>query len=185
MTCDHPPIPSHVVPPHSAKPFSALRRPYATVVALVNQNGVVTSAWIDNSSGNTEYDNASVAAMKQWTFVPAAAGCKALPGESEFVVGGAEQTFAAPCDHAAVATLPVTPQFPQVALQANVPAAVDVTVSLNQFGEVVKLAIAQNSGSPGVDDAAVKAAKASNYFPAVRNCMPVAADYHFRTGITP
>lgn len=152
---------------------------------MVDDKGHVTYAWVDISSGDAAYDAASVKAMKSWTFVPAEAACRALPGESEFVVGGSDQTFAHPCQHDAIATLAANPEFPRLAIQANVPIDVEVTVSLDQFGEVSKIAVTRKSGSPGADEAALKAALASNYFPAVKECMPVAQNYIFRAGITP
>jgi len=154
-----------------------LKRPYATVIALVDEKGAVTAAWVDVSSGNADYDKAAVAAMKQWTFMPAAANCQSLPGESEWVVGGSDTTFADPCDHEARVTLPANPAAPDLALTSGVPIETAVTVSLDQFGEVMRVKLQRASGSPAFDDAAQKAALASNFFPAVKACMPVAGDY--------
>lgn len=185
MVCDHPPIPLKIVAPKSAKAFANLKRPYASVIALVDEHGGVTAAWIDLSSGNKAYDSAAVTAIKLWSFVPAAAGCKDLPGESEWVVGGNDASFPDACNHGPIVTLEAKPQLPMMAIQANDPLATDVTISLDEFGEVKHAALKHGSGSKAADDAVMKAALASNYFPAVRNCLPQPSEYTFTEGITP
>lgn len=185
MLCDHPPVPITIAAPRSAHPFSGMIRPYAGVVALVDAKGQVTAAWLELSSGNNAYDRAAIAAMKTWTWVPAAAHCVAMDGESEFVVGGSDYTFAHPCDHDAVLTLAQQPKWPLLDTQANVPLHTDVAVSLDQFGEVLHTSVTRASGSRGGDAAVTQAALASNYFPAVHQCMPEPSQFVFSGGITP
>ncbi|HET7812892.1 MAG TPA: TonB C-terminal domain-containing protein, partial [Candidatus Baltobacteraceae bacterium] len=114
-----------------------------------------------------------------WTFVPAAAGCQSLPGESEFTVGGDDATFADPCNHEAKATLVFRPEMPDVVAQTQVPVHGEVIVWLDQFGELTKLQISRSTGNTALDDRLKRAAMASNYLPKVKDCMPVAGSYIF------
>lgn len=185
MLCDHPPVPIKTVAPHSAAPFAKLARPYAGVIAVVDAKGKVELAWLELSSGNKAYDKAAIAAMKLWTFVPAAANCVAMEGESEFVVGGNDYTFADPCNHDVIVTLRQEPQFSLRDTSANVPLTTEITVTVDNLGEVIKTSVKHASGSPDADAAVTRAALASNYFPAVHACTPQTSTYLFSGGITP
>lgn len=179
MPCDHPPVPLKTVAPIVGKASARMVRPYAAVVAIVDDKGHVIGTNIDVSSGSADYDRAALTAMRAWTFLPAAAGCQSLPGESEFTVGGNDATFADPCNHEAQATKLFTPELPDVMQKAQVPVHGEAIVFLDQFGELTKIQVSRSTGNAGLDERLKRAAMASNYLPKVKGCMPVPGTYLF------
>lgn len=161
-------------------------RPYVTVVAQVDTSGRVTDAQIDDSSGDPAFDAQGVAAMKQWTFLPASANCKAVAGTAEYVVSWGDLKLADPCEHDMVVMEAVTPEYPDAAREKGLRATqVIVSASTDAVGRLVKLVVTKSGGDPSLDAASFNAARQSNYFPAVHHCLPSAGTYQFKVTFDP
>ena len=180
--CAHDPVPAHVVgadAPDRMRPD--LIRPYATVVAAVDANGHVTEAHVDDTTGNLRWDAAAVAAMRRWTFAPAARNCVSVAGTAEFAVGfGGKYDFADPLNHIMVMVSAQPPDYPSEG-RTVARATVLVKVSLDPIGRVMALSVYQSSGNEYLDRAALAAARNSVYLPDVRAGFPKASTYLFRS----
>lgn len=178
--CVHPPVPTHIVALNTL-PGKTARRPYATIVMTVDANGRVTGTRIDDSSGDGAWDKQAAASASQWTFLPAADGCKAVPGTAEYAIGtGPEVTFADPCEHPADVHAKITPQVAKDTLAARLNGTAIVQVGLDQAGRVMNASFVQSAGSQLQDHAAYIAALTSTYTPAVKACQPIDGGYWFK-----
>lgn len=178
--CVHPPIPAHIAA-FTAFPGKTARRPYATIVMTVDANGRVTNTRIDDSSGDPSWDAQAQASARQWTFLPASDGCKAVPGTAEYAVGtGPDVTFADPCEHDAGVHAKVTPQLPKESLAEHLNGTTIVQIALDQVGRVTNASFVQSAGTIVQDHAAYSAALTSTYLPAVHACQPIDGGYWFK-----
>lgn len=182
--CTHPPVPAYVAA-LDAVPGRSAQRPYATVIMTVDAKGHVVKTRIDDSSGDKQWDGQAAASARQWTFVPAAEGCKAVAGVAEYAVGtGPQVTFADPCDHDAQVHGRVTPTFPKSALAEHLNGTAIVQVMLDEAARVKSANFVQSSGTVVQDRAAYAAALTSTYLPAVRACAPIDGGYWFKVVYT-
>jgi TonB family protein len=78
----------------------------------------------------------------------------------------------------------VAPDFPEVARGNNHMIAI-ATVALDSAGKVADAWIVGSSGSPEVDAATLRAAKASTYLPAEFLCVPISGLFTFRANFAP
>jgi TonB family protein len=116
-------------------------------------------------------------------FAPASALMPAADADS----GGAapRSIVAAGCTHPnadALVTNAVAPDLPH-GLKAS--GSVIVAVTLAPNAHVVRTSIVHSSGNATIDNAVVKAARASTYSPKTLNCTPVQGSYLFRADFTP
>ena len=72
----------------------------------------------------------------------------------------------------------VSPQIPPQAVQQGIEGLVQVVVSLDADSHVTAARI-QRSPSAILNHVSIEAARSSIYQTAIRNCVPVAADYIF------
>jgi protein TonB len=79
----------------------------------------------------------------------------------------------------AKATQEAQPVYPESAQQLGISGAVDVLVSLAADGGVTAATIYKSSGSAALDQAAIRAARASTYSPDIVNCQAIAGSYTF------
>jgi TonB family protein len=89
-----------------------------------------------------------------------------------------------PCSHDAAIVTPVMPDLPASFHPAG-PLTVEAIVLLEADGSVGSATIARSSGYSAVDDAVIKAARASKYSPRVVACKAVEGRYLFRTDVRP
>ena len=68
----------------------------------------------------------------------------------------------------------VTPDYPRLARQASLEGKVFVTALVDKEGNVRDAKIAKSSGTPSLDEAALKAALLNKFKPAIQNGRPVA-----------
>lgn len=68
----------------------------------------------------------------------------------------------------------VKPEYPRLAKQAGIEGTVWVMALVDKDGNVRDAKLAKSSGTPSLDDAAVKAAPLCKYKPAIQNGRPVA-----------
>jgi protein TonB len=80
---------------------------------------------------------------------------------------------------AATATQLAQPVYPESAQQLGISGAVEVLVSLAPDGGVTDATIYKTSGSAALDQAAIRAARASTYSPDIVDCQAVAGTYTF------
>jgi protein TonB len=80
----------------------------------------------------------------------------------------------------ATTTNPIAPDTPETAREQGATGTVQVKVSLTATGSVLAAAVYKSSGSPLLDEAAVRAARQSTYAPEIDDCVKVAGDYIFR-----
>lgn len=178
--CVHPPVPTHIVA-FMQFPGKAAHRPYATIIMTVDAKGRVTGTRIDDSSGDPKWDAQAAASARQWTFLPAADGCKSVPGTAEYAVGmGPDVTFADPCDHDANVHAKVTPELPKNSLADKLNGTTIVQVALDDVGRVTSANFVQSAGSVLQDHAAYAAALTSTYIPPVHGCKPIDGGYWFK-----
>jgi TonB family protein len=80
----------------------------------------------------------------------------------------------------------VTPAEPQIPHSAGpVHGFVNIGVTISPSGQVAKAVVEHSSGIAAVDAAVLKAAKASTYSPARKDCAPVAGEYIFHAEFEP
>jgi protein TonB len=79
----------------------------------------------------------------------------------------------------AKATQLAQPVYPESAQQLGTSGDVDVLVSLSPAGAVTATTIYKTSGSAALDQAAIRAARASTYSPDIVDCQAVAGSYTF------
>ncbi len=84
----------------------------------------------------------------------------------------------------ATTTQAVEPDYPDIARQQGAVGTTQVKVSLDATGHVLDASIAKSAGSAALDQAAVKAARASSFAPEVVNCVKTAGSYIFRADFT-
>jgi TonB family protein len=60
------------------------------------------------------------------------------------------------------------------------PITVEVLVTVDASGNVVKTSISKSSTNFAVDQAAIRAARKSKYSPKIVNCQPAGGDYLFQ-----
>ena len=182
--CMHPPVPTHIAA-FTQMPGPAARRPYATIVMTVDASGRVTKTRVDDSSGDPAWDAKAAASARQWTFLPAADGCKAVAGTAEYAVGmGPGVTFADPCDHDANVHAKVTPELPKNSLAEHLNGTTIVQIALDEVGRVTNASFVQSAGSVLQDHAAYAAALTSTYIPPVHGCKPIDGGYWFKVVYT-
>jgi len=80
----------------------------------------------------------------------------------------------------AATTNPVVPETPETAREQGATGSVQVKVSLSATGSVLATTVYKSSGSPLLDEAALRAARQSSYAPEIDDCVRVAGDYIFR-----
>jgi len=79
----------------------------------------------------------------------------------------------------ASAVKPVMPQYPAIASQLHQSGTALVRVDVAGDGTVANTSIFESSGYKSLDAAAVEAAAASSYSPAIFRCNPIASSYIF------
>src|SRR5579862_8110427 len=80
----------------------------------------------------------------------------------------------------ATTTRAVEPDVPEIARQEGAVGVAQIQVSLGPDGAVRSVSIYQSTGNSSLDQAALGAARASSYAPALEECAPVAGTYLFR-----
>ena len=86
----------------------------------------------------------------------------------------------------ATVTNPMQPEYPQSAQDMGLgPVTVLVQVTVGPTGSLVNAAINKSSGNMAIDQAALRAARQSQYAPKLVNCSPTTGDYIFRADFQP
>lgn len=81
-------------------------------------------------------------------------------------------------------TQAVEPDYPDIARQQGAVGTTQVKVSLDATGHVTDASIAKSAGNASLDQAAIKAARASSFSPEIVNCVKTAGSYIFRADFT-
>lgn len=84
----------------------------------------------------------------------------------------------------ATTTQAVEPDYPDIARQQGAVGTTQVKVSLDAAGHVLDASVQKSAGNAALDQAAVKAAKASSFAPETVNCVKTAGSYIFRADFT-
>jgi TonB family protein len=74
----------------------------------------------------------------------------------------------------------VPPDYPHSVSPATASGRVDVKVTLATDGNVLSAEVLRSSGSPQLDEATLRAARASRYTPELFRCVPAGGAYIFR-----
>ena len=93
-------------------------------------------------------------------------------------------TCAVPNADAAIKGSAVEPDYPDIARQQGAVGTTSVKITLDASGNVVDATIAKSAGNASLDQAAIKAAKATAYTPDIINCVKTAGSYLFRADFT-
>jgi len=78
----------------------------------------------------------------------------------------------------------VEPDYPEIARNQGAVGTVQVKVTLDANGNGVDFAIYKSSGNASLDQAALKAARATQYTPETQDCQKIAGSYIFRADFT-
>ncbi len=84
----------------------------------------------------------------------------------------------------ATTTQAVEPDYPDIARQQGAVGTTQVKVSLDATGHVLDASVNKSAGNQALDQAAMKAARASSFAPEVVNCVKTAGSYIFRADFT-
>ena len=85
---------------------------------------------------------------------------------------------------AAIKGTAVEPDYPDVAREQGATGTTQVKVTLDAVGSVTEATVYKSAGNPSLDQAAVKAARATAYVPEIVNCVKTAGSYIFRADFT-
>jgi TonB family protein len=86
----------------------------------------------------------------------------------------------------ATVTNPVQPDYPESARDLGLGAVtVEVEVTVGPSGNLVNAKIYKSSSNMAIDQAALRAARQSNYAPKLIDCSPTEGDYLFRADFQP
>jgi protein TonB len=118
-----------------------------------------------------------LAAAAAVTFVPLAATTSVAGAQS---LNPAAATSCSTPDSPATTAFGAEPVTPQLALLYNLTGTTYVQVDIDANGALTDASIAKSSGTPILDQAAIAAAKASSFRPAIHDCSPVAGSYIFQ-----
>jgi len=84
----------------------------------------------------------------------------------------------------ATTTQAVEPDYPDIARQQGAVGTAKIKVSLDAAGHVLEATIQKSAGNAALDQAALKAAKASSFAPEVVNCVKTPGSYLFSADFT-
>ncbi|GAC1543857.1 MAG: hypothetical protein NVS3B16_10880 [Vulcanimicrobiaceae bacterium] len=84
----------------------------------------------------------------------------------------------------ATTTRPVEPDYPDIARQQGAVGTANIKVSLDATGHVLDASIQKSAGNAALDQAALRAARASSFSPEIVNCVKTAGSYLFRADFT-
>lgn len=110
---------------------------------------------------------------------PAATGAPAPPPTPAPTPTPAPKPACAVPNADATTVQAVEPDYPDIARQQGAVGTAKVKVSLDAAGHVLEASIAKSAGNAALDQAAVKAARASTFAPEVVNCVKTAGSYYF------
>jgi TonB family protein len=80
----------------------------------------------------------------------------------------------------------VQPDYPESAKELGLGAVtVEVEVTVGPSGNLVGAKVYKSAGNMSIDQAALRAARASTYSPKLVDCQPTTGDYLFRADFTP
>ena len=83
-------------------------------------------------------------------------------------------------------TNPVQPDYPESARDLGLGAVtVNVKVTVGPSGNLIGASVYKSSGNMAIDQAALRAARESNYSPKLVDCQPTQGDYLFRADFQP
>ncbi len=108
-----------------------------------------------------------------------AAGSVAI-GSATMQPASADEVFPCSAIHRdAVVIRAAHPDYPSIAEQRGDGGVVYVKVDLTPTGSISGTSIAQSSGNPFLDDAALEAAARSEFQPETQDCTPISGSYLF------
>jgi TonB family protein len=107
----------------------------------------------------------------------------AVPGDAD-TAPPTEAPACADPNRDAVASNVVSPEYPSSESGIG-SVAVLVAVTIDAAGGVSDVRVSQSSGNAAIDQAALRAARASSYRPRLVNCVPSAGTYIFRAEFSP
>jgi protein TonB len=86
----------------------------------------------------------------------------------------------------ATVTNPMSPDYPDSARDLGLgPVIVLVEVTIGPSGALVDATVSQKSGNMAIDQAALRAARQSQYSPKLVNCVPTTGSYIFKADFDP
>ncbi|MGA8840791.1 MAG: energy transducer TonB, partial [Candidatus Aquilonibacter sp.] len=100
--------------------------------------------------------------------------------------GPTEKPACANPNQEATVTNPMSPDYPDSARDLGLgPVTVLVVVTIGPTGSLVDAKIQQSSNNSAIDQAAIRAARQSQYAPKLVNCAPTSGSYIFRAEFNP
>lgn len=167
--------------------FTGVKR--AVLRLRIDAGGSVVSAAIVRGSGIATLDRQALTDAKTAKFSPAISHCKAVARSYDFTVnfdstqtaperaGGPGSKCPVPDREAKMEHL----QPPSINDNDTGDGAVTLDMIIDKDGDVASYTVAKSSGSVGMDNQVITAAKQSKYLPKLVNCAPVdGGHYIFR-----
>jgi TonB family protein len=167
-------------------PGSPEQRELVVVSVNLDADGKPTSATISRSSGNAAVDQEALTLAHQSTYAPPIVDCVTTPGTYKFFAVIDPATLGQPVrlcgdpDQEAVVTRAAAPLAPPSAGKRLFPVAVLVIVTIAPSGNLANARIFKTSGNEAIDEAALDAARRSQFAPKYTNCKPTTGSYILR-----
>jgi TonB family protein len=160
------------------------------VHVTVNPDGSVASASIVHSSYNAALDQAALQAALHSTYAPMIANCTPQGANATLEIAMTPNavtiTVEPPAATPAACAVPnreptitnaVAPDLNGLESHVTGPTSVTVRVSVDPSGRVSGVDVVNSSGDRLLDDAVIRAARASTYAPRYVDCKAVAGEY--------
>lgn len=183
-----------VTPGYPDSAFDLGIGPVTVLVSVtVNPDGSMNALHIVKSSNNMAIDQSALIAARRSTYAPKIVNCSATLGDVLF------KAVFDPANRSPNVPLPCNPRYADASFRREVRPAypdsaraqgagsaivlVHVTVGLD--GSVRWATVTKSSGNAAMDQAALEAARASQYTPKTINCSPTYGDFIFRAEFNP
>jgi TonB family protein len=166
------------------------------VQIAINPDGSVKSAKIVQSTYNLALDEAALQAAARSVYSPMIVNCEAQYANAMLVIdmdpSDQDLITVEPMPNAPSCTTPnrdvtvvnaVAPDLNGLETHVTGPTSVTVRVSIEPSGRVSGVDVVNSSGDRLLDDAVIRAARASTYAPRYVDCKAVAGEYTFLTNL--
>ena len=177
-----PPPPSPTPPPTPTPPPQRTPPPQQKVAP---QPKLKVNLVKTHNAGTTNQSENTVSQPKTGSEQGNPAGTSTGPPSNATPAPTAKPACANPNQDATVTTA-MQPEYPQSAQDQGLgPVTVLVQVTVGPSGNLVDAKVYKSSNNMAVDNAAIRAARQSQYAPKLINCAPTTGDYIFRADFQP
>lgn len=181
--CNYPPEVVRLAPVYVSRSF-ALTFPgvrQAVVAVTLDDQGQVIDAKIIGSASESFMNIGALDAARNSVYAPGAVNCKPVGGTIDVTIAFQQGDYS--CDRDADVLRQASAEVPPSAF-AGQPLGTEktatVTVKIGTDGTLLSAKLAQSTGNPVMDAAALRAAQQSTYSPKMEHCHGVVAEALFK-----